>query len=765
MNRPLRDVARAGRTSSSTRWPRRSTAPVPRCGVPHDGGPAAPRRRAVPDDVAVVVAHLRLDRRAARRACSTAAALRASAGAPPQHRLSGPGRWLLALPVAPRRRPAGAGALACSPGPRPSSRAPRPVPARGLRRGRRARPGRGRHRATRRWSPRSSSGSSTTPPRPPRSPTFDAVLLGGAATPAAAARRAPARAGVRVVTTYGMTETCGGCVYDGRPARRRARAARRRAARRPLGGPVLATGYLGRPDLDAQAFVVTRRRRGCAADRRRRPARRRRAAPSSAGADDVDHHRRRQRRPRGRRGRRSPACPGSPRSASSACPTSEWGQAVVARRRRPRRRRPPRRLRRSVTRPAGVAPRRSVVDAAAARPGKPDRRLVVARRAAPCAAPGKHDRRGARDSPTRTCTDPPTRAPRDVTPRTGSPARACAPCPPPPPPCSSAPAPPPQLGAAHLGRAAARPGRRARAAGRRELRQRLLRRHPRHRPRPGRADAPDGLGRRGRPAVRSAAFARLRRRGAARAVARRRCPARGGCWPSASLAIARRLDVHRRHARRTGTSGLGEVGVFVFFGLVAVLGTTYTQAGTRVVGRRGSGRWPSACSRARCSWSTTCATCPPTPSSASARSPCGSASTARARVYAALVVVPVLLGTVCAFAAPWALLVLRAARARGAARGRRAGSARAAGRSCPCWPGPGCWSSRSGCCWGSGSRSESSGARLESSGARLVRVGLRLVVALANLAGLVPVRSGARRRGVERRVLVARVLVGRGHAA
>ena len=45
---------------------------------------------------------------------------------------------------------------------------------------------------------------------------FRSVLLGGAAAPAgllSAARTA----GLPVVTTYGMTETCGGCVYDGLP--------------------------------------------------------------------------------------------------------------------------------------------------------------------------------------------------------------------------------------------------------------------------------------------------------------------------------------------------------------------------------------------------------------------------------------------------------------------------------------------------------------------------------------------------------------------
>ena len=46
--------------------------------------------------------------------------------------------------------------------------------------------------------------------------TFAAVLLGGAATPQALLDDAE-QAGARVVTTYGMSETCGGCVYDGIP--------------------------------------------------------------------------------------------------------------------------------------------------------------------------------------------------------------------------------------------------------------------------------------------------------------------------------------------------------------------------------------------------------------------------------------------------------------------------------------------------------------------------------------------------------------------
>lgn len=43
-----------------------------------------------------------------------------------------------------------------------------------------------------------------------------AVLVGGAALPEAIAQSAK-DAGIKIVTTYGMTETCGGCVYDGTP--------------------------------------------------------------------------------------------------------------------------------------------------------------------------------------------------------------------------------------------------------------------------------------------------------------------------------------------------------------------------------------------------------------------------------------------------------------------------------------------------------------------------------------------------------------------
>ncbi|MGI8773393.1 MAG: AMP-binding protein [Actinomycetota bacterium] len=45
---------------------------------------------------------------------------------------------------------------------------------------------------------------------------FGAILLGGAAIPAGLIERAEGR-GARVVRSYGMTETCGGVVYDGLP--------------------------------------------------------------------------------------------------------------------------------------------------------------------------------------------------------------------------------------------------------------------------------------------------------------------------------------------------------------------------------------------------------------------------------------------------------------------------------------------------------------------------------------------------------------------
>ena len=78
------------------------------------------------------------------------------------------------------------------------------------------------------------------------------ILLGGAAPPAGLVAQARA-AGARVVTTYGMTETCGGCVYDGVPLDG-VRAEPGPDGRIRIAGPVLFSGYRLRPDLTAAAF-------------------------------------------------------------------------------------------------------------------------------------------------------------------------------------------------------------------------------------------------------------------------------------------------------------------------------------------------------------------------------------------------------------------------------------------------------------------------------------------------------------------------------
>jgi o-succinylbenzoate---CoA ligase len=79
------------------------------------------------------------------------------------------------------------------------------------------------------------------------------VLLGGAA--AGEGLLAEARtAGWRVVTTYGMSETCGGCVYDGVPLDEVSVRLGREHGQIEIAGPVLFSGYLGRPDLTAAAL-------------------------------------------------------------------------------------------------------------------------------------------------------------------------------------------------------------------------------------------------------------------------------------------------------------------------------------------------------------------------------------------------------------------------------------------------------------------------------------------------------------------------------
>jgi O-succinylbenzoic acid--CoA ligase len=82
---------------------------------------------------------------------------------------------------------------------------------------------------------------------------FSSVLVGGAAAGAAVLDRARA-AGVNAVTTYGMSETCGGCVYDGVPLDG-VRVRSDDEGRLRISGPVLMNRYFGRPDLTAAALA------------------------------------------------------------------------------------------------------------------------------------------------------------------------------------------------------------------------------------------------------------------------------------------------------------------------------------------------------------------------------------------------------------------------------------------------------------------------------------------------------------------------------
>jgi O-succinylbenzoic acid--CoA ligase len=82
---------------------------------------------------------------------------------------------------------------------------------------------------------------------------FRRILLGGAAIPGEILAEAAA-AGAQVVTTYGMTETCGGCVYDGVPLDG-VQVASGADGRIRIRGPVLFSRYRLAPELTRAALT------------------------------------------------------------------------------------------------------------------------------------------------------------------------------------------------------------------------------------------------------------------------------------------------------------------------------------------------------------------------------------------------------------------------------------------------------------------------------------------------------------------------------
>ena len=243
---PLLDALRAALDGSGPAV--RPSTPISSSAPGRVGRQGAAERIDVPDDVALVV-ETSGSTGVPRAVMLSAAALRASIAAT-ETRLGGPAQWLLTLPpvhvaglqVLARSVLAGTDPVVAAPGGfRPDAFAADAARLTGPRRYVSLVP-------TQLYRLLDDGGTGLA-----ALATFDAVLLGGAATSSALLTRAAA-AGVTVTTTYGMSETCGGCVYDGAPLD--GVSVRQGGDGRVLiAGPVLATGYLGRPDLDAQAFL------------------------------------------------------------------------------------------------------------------------------------------------------------------------------------------------------------------------------------------------------------------------------------------------------------------------------------------------------------------------------------------------------------------------------------------------------------------------------------------------------------------------------
>ncbi len=81
---------------------------------------------------------------------------------------------------------------------------------------------------------------------------YRAILVGGQSLPEPLRERA-ANLGVRLVRTYGSTETSGGCVYDGVPLE--TAIVRTVDGELRIAGPMLAEGYLGDSALTARTFI------------------------------------------------------------------------------------------------------------------------------------------------------------------------------------------------------------------------------------------------------------------------------------------------------------------------------------------------------------------------------------------------------------------------------------------------------------------------------------------------------------------------------
>ncbi|MGB3592535.1 MAG: AMP-binding protein [Ornithinimicrobium sp.] len=88
--------------------------------------------------------------------------------------------------------------------------------------------------------------------------SFDRVLIGGAAL-ATTTANALTTAGISWTHTYGMSETCGGCVYDGRPLPGVVMRAENQGGGPGslwISGSVLARAYADDPELTRDAFVT-----------------------------------------------------------------------------------------------------------------------------------------------------------------------------------------------------------------------------------------------------------------------------------------------------------------------------------------------------------------------------------------------------------------------------------------------------------------------------------------------------------------------------